>query len=496
MSTQSALKRKSTFSTKRFKPEDYQESGVQWLVDKPYAGLLWDPGLGKTATVLHAFELLQGQGKVDSLLIVATKRIANKVWSDEVAKWGLKFHVSKILGTPKERLKAMGEFADVYLTNYENLPWLCKNWKENDFGKCMLVCDESTKLKHTNTGRFKALRKHLDKFPRRVILTGTPIPNGMHDLFGQMFVVDRGVRLGQYITQFRNAWFHPTGYMGYKWELNRGAEEKIYDAVEDVINRVSAEVLNLPELIIVDRRVTLPKAAWDKYVEMENEYITLAEEGAITAANSAAARSKLRQMANGAVYYTPEEADLFDELLNTERKVATLHNEKSAELIELLEEMQGRPALIAYEFTHDRLAIEKAILSSSLASTLPRYKGEPYVPYIGGGTTDKAAEKYLDWWNAGSLPVLLGHPQSVAHGLNMQETYASVIYYALSDNLELYEQFYKRVYRKGQEHTIYLFRILAEDTVDEDIVATLEGKDRSQSAMLAAMLERTKARGR
>lgn len=434
---------------------------------------------------------------METLLVLASKRIADKVWPDEIAKWGLGFRTAKILGTPEKRLAALKSECDVYLINYENLAWLVNNWGHNNLGAVMMVCDESTKLKHTQRKRFKALRKILKSFHRRVILTGTPIPNGMHDLFGQMYVVDQGESLGPYITAYRNRFFHPTGYMGYKWELNRGAEEEIYDAIEDKIHRVNADLSKLPPLKFVDRKISLPDKAWKQYVQMEQDYVTRVEEGLVTAANAASASSKLRQMANGNVYAVDdgEDADLFDIIANEKREIVPVHDEKTAELVELLEELQGMPALISYEFTHDRLAISKAILKSSLKTEMPKNaKGEYYVPYIGGGVPDKVANQYIDWWNSGVLPVLLGHPTSVAHGLNMQEVVAAVIYYALSYNLEEYDQFYKRVWRKGQQGTVYVYRIVAEDTVDEDMIEALKDKDHTQQSLLTAMRERTKRR--
>lgn len=482
----------SSKAKKKFIPEDYQESGIEWLISRPFAGLFWDPGLGKTATVLHAFKYLYEEKHLDSALIVATKRIADKTWPDEVAKWGLRFRISKILGSVAQRDRAIEAEAELYLINYENLAWLCQNWDYTNFGTCMLVCDESTKMKNTQAKRFRALKKRLSEFERRAILTGTPIPNGMHDLFGQLYIVDRGKSLGEYITVFRNRWFHPAGYMGYDWRLNHDAEEQIYDAISPVVHRVSADRLKLPPLIERDIKVSLPAAAMKKYAEMEREFITQTQEGLVVANGAAAASGKLRQIANGAVYaIDDDEADLFDLISNENRKIISIHEEKVAALVELLEEHQGRPALIAFEFTHDRLAIEQGLLKSSLRGLLPKKNKAPYVPYIAGGTSDKAANQYIDWWNQGALPILLGHPASVAHGLNLQDTYASVIYYSLTWNMEHYEQFYRRVYRKGQTETTYVFRIVAENTIDEDMVSVLGTKDRNQKALLSAMQRRT-----
>ena len=491
-STQKKKSQSSSLKKSIFVPEDYQELGIQWIIDNPFCGLFYDPGLGKTATTLFAFDYLQREGLVDSMLVVATKRIALNVWPREVAKWqGLDMSIGSIMGDPSKRLKAMKFEADIYTTNYENLVWLADNWKHNNFGRCMLVSDESTKLKHTNTKRFRAIRKHLGKFERRVILTGTPIPNGMEDLFGQMFVVDLGKRLGRYITSFRNEYFHPAGYKGYDWQLNAGADDLIYDVISDVIHRVDDSVLDLPPLIVRDRKVSLSRKAWRTYNEMEREFILELEGGLVTALNAASKSSKLRQIANGAVYETPDTEDLDDTPKNEKRKVLNIHDEKVEEAVELIKE-QHRPCLIAFEFTHDRVRLAKAIMEDKeLAKRMPKNdKGQHYVPYISGGVSDKEADKLIDWWNQGVLPVLLGHPDSIAHGLNLQDIPAVVIYFSLGYNLENHEQFYRRVYRKGQEHSVYVFRLVCENTIDEDIVDALERKDLNQTTMLDALKKR------
>ena len=490
MSSSSKAKRSANSSGWKFIPHSYQEEGIKWLISKSYNGLFWDPGLGKTATVLHAFDILQKKDFIDSVLIVAKKRIVRKTWPDEIRKWLPDLSISSIMGSEKQRIEAMRYEADVYLINYENLRWLCKNWKLNNFGRCWFVADESSKLRNINTKMFKTLRHKLKDFERRTILTGTPIPNGMINLFGQMYVVDLGESLGQYIGTFRNRYFEPTGYMGYQWSLIPGCEEQIYDAIADRILRSDSSELDLPELVNVTRSFTLSDDVMQLYKEMEEEFLIELESGVVTATNSAVASGKCRQIVNGAIFDSPDPTD-GDDNPRSKKQWHPVHEEKIEELVELLQELNGKPALICYEYRHDRERIEKAILSDQMLSSLmPRKDGKPYVPYIGGGTKDKDADQYIDWWNEGALPVLLGHPESMAHGLNMQEVNAAVVFFSMTWNMENYEQFVRRVWRQGQEHPVFVYHLIAEGTIDERMMATIEEKQTNQQDLLNGLLRR------
>lgn len=493
----SSLKIKSTspFKTRFFTPEPYQDNGIVRLIsdEEVNAGILWRPGTGKTATLLHAIKHLIEAEEIDSALIVSKKRIVENTWIDEIAKWHLPFTVSSILGNPKQRLAAMQEEAHIYLTNYENIPWLVDQWQVNNFGAVMLVCDESTKLKNTTTKRFKAIRKILPLFSRRVIMSGTPNPRTMEDLFGQAYILDLGDSLGRYITRFRNEHFYRTGYMGYKWELRSGQEEVIYDKLAHLMHRPTI-ANDLPPLSFKDRFVKLPTDAWKLYCTHEAVLVSETKAGTLTSMNQASARSKLRQIAGGQVY-RHELDDILDSGGTAEKEVVHVHDAKVDELMTLLEEHQGMPCLVAYEFQHEKDAMINAILNTEndVKGLLPKYKGKPFVPYIGSGVSSKDINQYIKWWNAGSLPLLLAHPDSAAHGLNMQDIEASVIYFSMGDNYENYEQFYQRVYRKGQKQPVIVFRIVARNTVDEDMLTSLGLKEGNVKAFLEAMEARTAA---
>ena len=363
------------------------------------------------------------------MLVVSKRRIIMRTWPKEIEKWRkLDMSYTILRGVPEEeRKRRMNERHDVYLINFENLQWLCKNWKPNDFGRCMLVVDESSHLRNVSNKRFKSFRYKLKEFERRYILTGSPTPNGLMNLYGQMYVVDQGEALGKYISQFRNRYFVPTGYMGKDWQpADESTEEQIYEKIGTRIHRAGRELLDMPDLINVTREVTLSPSAYKTYRTLEQDLFIKLESGVVTASNAAVATGKLRQVANGAVYETK---DLFAGETGQEGKGAQaleVHTEKIEELIDLLEELQGTPALIAYEFMHDRQRITAALSKAMPELLLTDDSGRKYLPFIGGGSTDADDERHMDLWNEGKIPALLAHPNSVAHGLNLQGTHGAI----------------------------------------------------------------------
>lgn len=409
------------------------------------------------------------------MVVVAKLRIIYSVWPREVKKWKLPFTVSILHGKGKE--DALYEDSDIYLINYEGLGWLLDNiGRKGTFlelekipglkkpmrkliQSTMLVLDESSKIKNTRSQRFRILRKMLNHFTRRYILTGSPAPNSLMDIFGQIYALDRGEALGENITQFRNSYFYPTGYMGYDWKLQPGADKLIYKAIKPLVLRFGHDLLDMPPLIPVIRKVTLPPKARKTYDELHDEFIAEIESGTITAANAGVASGKCRQVANGGVY-------------DSVGDVHHIHDEKTEELLELVEELQGDPVLVAYEYEHDLHRLQKAF---------------PGAPHIGSGVSVQEGARIEAEWNAGNIPVLFGHPESIAHGLNLQESGCNVVFYSLTWNLENYEQFIERVWRQGQANTVTVHHIVAEGTVDEILLRALEYKDRTQQSLLTAM---------
>jgi SNF2 family DNA or RNA helicase len=401
--------------------------------------------------------------------------------------------ISVVHGPDKEA--AIRREADVYVVNPDGLEFFLNNWSlvKPD----TLVIDESTLFKHTRTKRFKLLKDFLPKFSRRWALTGTPSPNGLLDLFGQMYILDLGRSLGAFITRYRFNYFFPTGYGGYTWALKPEADKAIQERIAPLVLRMAAkDYLEVPtvigqlgtpgELIV---RIDLPDAARKVYDELEEEMLTVLEGGeTVTAVNAAVASMKCAQVANGGLYYTQEIAALTpQEQLATmvgigPRRWMDLHTAKIEAVQEIVNELQGSPVLVAYDFEHDLARLTKAF---------------PKFAVLGGGTSQKESTRIVDAWNAGQLEGLLGHPQAMGHGLNLQKSGNHIVWHSLTWNLELYEQFTLRVARQGAAFkNVFMHHVVARDTVDEAKLSSLRRKGRSQAALLAALKDYAKKRRR
>ena len=331
-----------------------------------------------------------------------------------------------------------------------------------------------SKFKHTNTARFKDLKAVLPKFKRRWILTGTPAPNGLMDLFGQCYIMDMGAALGQYITHFRAKYFVPLDRMGYTWALAEGAAEEIYERLRPYVLQLSAaDYLEMPELIENVVRVDLPPKARKIYDDLEEELMAEIDEGGLAVALSRASVAiKCRQVASGGLY---KQFVADDRPLLKRDEWVKLHDAKTDAVVDLVEELGGKPVLIAYQFAHDRERLLEAFGRKT--------------PYIGGGVSPKESARIVEDWNADKIPVLLGHPASMAHGLNMQDgSCAHVIWYSGTYDLEHFWQFIKRIWRQGStEKRITVHSIVARDTYDEVILRSLTRKDKTQNALLDAL---------
>jgi superfamily II DNA or RNA helicase len=348
-------------TTKQWVPHEYQKISVLWLIKIPEAVLWLDPGLGKSVITLAAFKALKKQGSVTKLLIVAPLRVAKIVWSKdgEVGKWSefSTLKVSLIHGDKKAREKAVEAEADIYVINYDGLAWLAESGLIKKLLKKkvdMLCFDEISKMKHSATRRFKSIKPHLGSFKRRIGLTGSPAANGLMDLFGQIYALDLGQRLGRYITHYRFTYFNPSGYGGYTWLPKAESEQAIKEKLSDLALSMRAEdYLELPPLIEENIWVDLPPKARKAYDDMEDELIMLLDSDEVTAANAAVASGKCRQIASGGAYL-----DKHDE---EKRRSVKVHDAKTEALVDLVDELQGSPLLIAYEFHHDLERIREAL---------------------------------------------------------------------------------------------------------------------------------------
>lgn len=464
MTLKSTIKQKkqSEQSKTAWKPHGYQKKAIKFMLLNSSAGLFLDPGLGKTSTTLAALKVLKKDGLATKILIVAPLRVCYSVWPKEIEKWtdfaGFKHTI--LHGKNKER--DLEKDYDIYLINPEGLRWLLSVKNFSKLGFNVLVIDESSKFKATDTQRFKLLRKILPTFDRRYILTGSPAPNSLLDLFGQIYILDLGRSLGKFITHYRNEYFYPSGYGGYEWKPKPNADKEIQKRIRPLVLRMDAEdYLELPKLIVNEIEVELSEHARAVYSEMEDELIAGIDAGVIVAANAAVASGKCSQIANGGLY-------------DAEGKAHFIHDEKAQAVLEIVEELNGTPCLVAYEYGHDLARLQKVLGKD--------------VPYIGGGVSTKRAAEIETAWNKGELPVLLGQPQSIAHGLNLQNAGNHVVWHSLTWNFENYDQFIRRVRRQGSQHSkVFVHHITAKDTVDKFKLFALNRKFRTQKDLFDAL---------
>ena len=441
----------------------YQKVCVEHIISHPFCGVFLDMGLGKTISTLTAIEELKyDYCEIDTVLVIAPKRVAETVWEEEAKKWDHTKHLtfSKIIGTERQRLAALKVKADVHIISRDNIAWLCSLYAAK-LPYDMLVIDELSSFKAHQTQRFKSLRLARPWFKRVVGLTGTPAPNGLINLWSQMYLIDRGERLEKTITAYRSRYFRPgasNGYVVYSYKLLSDSERLIQERIKDICISMRAEdYLEMPERIDNFVRVTMPDKLMDAYKKFEQEnVITLAneiEEGTTTvnAVNAAALSNKLLQFANGAMY-------------DENKNVVPIHDLKLEALKEIIEAADGKPVLVAWTYQFDRDRIKNYFRSMA-----PREL--------------KTAEDINDW-NAGKVRLMLAHPASAGHGINLQAGGNIIVWYGLTWSLELYQQFNARLYRQGQKQRTIIHHIVNTGTHDEDVVRALKSKDKTQNNLM------------
>lgn len=459
------------------------------MIEHAAGALFLDPGLGKTSITLAAIAFLIKRGIINKVLLIAPLRVCHSVWPKEVEKWKDFNHLRVVVLHGPDKQYLLEQDADIYVINPEGLDWLLqveksktasgkskvgvdlRRWKKLGFDT--LVIDELSKFKHVNTNRFKALKQVLNTFARRWGLTGSPAANGLMDLFGQCYVLDQGRTLGPYITHYRMKYFDAS-YDGFSWTIKDGAEKEIYKRLKPLALRMAAEdYLDMPQLIENRIYVELPDKVRGIYDQLQEDLLTKIEDKVVVASTAAVASIKCRQVANGGIYLDPDVQALV-KLPTSKKEWVNLHHAKTDALVDLIEELQGSPLLVAYDFAHDLDRIQEKLGKD--------------VPYIGGGVSAKRAAELEVLWNQGKLPVLLGHPQSIAHGLNLQETGNHVCWYAQTWNYELWDQFIRRVLRQGNKaKKVFVHQIITKETIDEVIITTLKQKKKGQSALFDAL---------
>ena len=427
---------------------EYQKKAVEHIITHKYCGLFLEMGLGKTVSTLTAVEkLMYDYLEVNSVLVIAPKRVAETVWAEEAQNWEHLQHLtfSKIIGTEKQRLEAFHKKADIHIISRDNIAWLCGICASN-LPYDMLVIDELSSFKNHQSQRFKALRLARPWIKRVVGLTGTPAPNGLIDLWPQIYLMDRGERLGKTITKYRSTYFTPgrsNGYVVYNYNLQGGAEQAIRNKIGDIcISMQAQDYLQMPMLTNNYVKLKMPKDILAAYHKFEKDsimkLINLDNEVEITALNAAGLYNKLLQY--------------------------PIHDIKLEALEEIVEEACGKPVLVAWTYQFDRDRIMKY---------LSKYKPREL----------KTAKDIQDW-NDGKVQLMLAHPASAGHGLNLQAGGNIIVWFGLTWSLELYQQCNARLYRQGQKQGVIIHHLYMAQTHDEDVILALKNKDRVQMSLM------------
>ena len=464
-------------------PHEYQQTAEKFIYRNTIAAqqrpcgaaLLLDPGLGKTSICLQAISSLRQMQYIRRALVIAPKRVAIKVWPGELQEWENFRHLSMgvAVGSAEHRKKILANSAyDIHVINRDVIDWLnsrLKAIKSPHLPWQMVIIDESTSFKQWSAARSKALRQLILRIPYRVILTGTPAPRDLSDLFPQMWLLDEGASLGQNITQFRQEYCTQVGHRKFtKYELRNDVKEKIHNKISHLCLRLDAkDYLSMPEKLTHDVMVDLPPSAMQQYRDMERQLLLAVEEGSRDVANAAALYTACRQVANGAIY-------------GNERQVLQVHNEKIEAVKEIVSELNGKPALIPYTFEHDAARLEKAI---------------PGITVVRGGMKDKDFLRVVDLWNEDRLdpPFLAVQPKALSFGVNMQHgSGRDIIWFGLTDSLDDYIQLNARIWRQGVTSQVRIHRVLASGTVDEMVRDRTDQKYDVQSNLLQHLREYAK----
>lgn len=447
---------------------NYQKACVEHIISHPYCGVFLDMGLGKTVSALTAINyLMNDYCEINSVLVIAPKRVAESVWEEEAEKWKHLQHLrfSKIIGSAKQRISAVMETkADIYIISRDNIAWLCALYGGGKLPFDMVVVDELSSFKSYKSIRFKALRSARPYLKRLVGLTGTPAPNGLIDLWPQVYLMDRGDRLEKTVSRYRERYFRPgktNGHVVYSYNLMSNSEELIHKKIEDIcISMKAKDYLEMPPRTDNYIKLKMPNDIKKQYDDFEKnkvlELFNLSKTNQdditeVSAINAAALSNKLLQFANGAIY-------------DENKQVFPIHDIKLEALKEIIDDANGQPVFVAWTYQFDRDRIMEY-----LKSYKPR---------------ELKTNKDIEDWNAGKIQVMLAHPASAGHGLNLQAGGNIIVWFGQTWSLELYQQFNARLYRQGQQRGVIIHHLIMSGTHDEDVVNALKTKDKTQNALM------------
>ena len=439
----------------------YQERMINFIYNTPKCAVWAGLGLGKTITTLTAIVDLLDSMTVSKVLIIAPLRVANSVWHKEAANWQHTKHLkfSIVTGSEKERLAALHKTADVYVINRENVHWIVEHLKKDElytrFWKFdMIVLDEASSFKSASSQRFKALRKTIPFTNRLVELTGTPSPNGLLDIWSQMYLLDCGERLGRSMTAYKQRFFE-AGYNGYSFKPVKSADKVIHRLIDDIVISLNVDdYLEMPDRIDTVIRVQLPPSRMVEYKQLEREFLIQINNNEIVAYNAATLAGKLLQFSNGATYT--------DELKNW----TEIHSAKLDAIDDIISENTDENLLIAYNYKTDLIRLQARYPDAVVLDSDP---------------------KTIEQWNSGNIKMLLAHPASAGHGLNLQHGGSIIVWFGLNWSLELYQQFNGRLHRQGQTKPVRVVHIVADGCIDDKVMFAIENKAETQQQLLDAL---------
>jgi len=423
----------------------YQERAVQHVLKNKRCALWLEMGLGKSAVALTAAKALPSP-----IIVLAPKRVVEHVWAQEAAKWWSEAKVQPVVGTPIQRKAKLKIDADIYVINFELVPWLVEN---SEWRWSTVIIDEATRVKNRSSKLFKALRKVAGNWEHVIELTGSPAPNGIEDLWGQMYLLDRGYRLGKTLTAFRERWFR-SDYMGWNYEPLPAAQDEIEYLCSDICISMTAEdYLDLPDMMVTDVEVDLPDAVSKQYKQLKSDLVAEIAGQEITAISAASLINKLLQLTSGSVY-------------DAEGKIVSSHNVKIEALQDILNTIGDESCIVSYQFKHELARLREVF------------------PH---GVEVRDRKTAVEEWNEGKIKLLFIHPASAGLGLNLQHGGRHLVWTTPTWNLEHYQQTNARLHRRGQSKPVMIYRILCRGTADERVIAALESKDTVQTALMGAL---------
>jgi len=448
----------------RFVPRDYQDRTIKFGCANEVCAFLLDMGLGKTVCTLSVIAEEIDRCISPGICIVAPPKVVDEVWAQEAAKWDHLKHlkVVKVRGNEQCRTNILKiGCADVYLVSYSNLLWLCEWMLQNQPPFDGMVFDESSMMKCNSTKRFKRVKPFMPFMRRRMILTGTPAAESLVNIWSQYYLLDQGERLGKYITHFKAEHYRQQDRFGYKLQLLKGHDDIIYDKVKDITMTLRAvDHLNLTAPIYNDIKITLPDKLMEQYKKLEDEMFLEMGENTVEALNAASLSIKCRQFTSGAMY--------------NETSWYKIHDHKIEALKEVIEQQDGQPLLVAYEFRHEAERFKKLW---------------PKAPIIGGGSKPKEVSKAFKLWNEGKIPLMFVHPQSVGHGVNLQYGGHHLLWFSTTWSGERYQQTVARLHRQGQKHPVTVSHLVCKGTVDPLVLTSQRRKGKTQDNMMTALAE-------